>query len=304
MCRVLSYIGEPVLLDLLLYESDNSLIRQSHSPRLMSMIQNLAGFGMSVWQRESLNPSLPLVYRTTTLPFYDNNLNYLSRKTLCNCLLAHVRGVTYDREEMVIDKNIHPFLIPDTNLALAHNGSLAEIDLLKKEFVNYIHPELLAHIYGTTDSEWIYALLLSRLKDYKQDPTADEVLSALVDTLEIIKQIRRLHNIKITSPLNLFLSNGSYIIATRFVYNYGYFPQGFDDSHYCYHSLWYTCGDQFIKSDSTCKISDHTKIKSAIISSEPITQDRSLWIEVPEYTAICVEQTDERLQFKLVDIEL
>ena len=45
MCRVLSYLGQAILLEELLYKPDNSLVTQSHNPKLMSHILNLAGFG-------------------------------------------------------------------------------------------------------------------------------------------------------------------------------------------------------------------------------------------------------------------
>ncbi len=59
MCRALLYLGEPVLLDDLLYQPDSSLAKQSYMPRMLRML-NLAGFGMLVWDRSSRNPQIPL----------------------------------------------------------------------------------------------------------------------------------------------------------------------------------------------------------------------------------------------------
>jgi predicted glutamine amidotransferase len=50
MCRALVYLGEPVLLDHLLYQPDSSLVKQSYMPRMLRML-NLAGFGMMAWDR-------------------------------------------------------------------------------------------------------------------------------------------------------------------------------------------------------------------------------------------------------------
>ena len=47
MCRVLSDLGRPLLLDDLLYQPDNSLVRQSYDPQMLHML-NLAGFGMAI----------------------------------------------------------------------------------------------------------------------------------------------------------------------------------------------------------------------------------------------------------------
>ena len=42
MCRVLAYLGEPVLVNDLLYGADASLVRQAVDPELMSLL-NLGG---------------------------------------------------------------------------------------------------------------------------------------------------------------------------------------------------------------------------------------------------------------------
>jgi hypothetical protein len=47
MCRVLAYLGEPISLEHVLFETDSSLVRQSYSPRMMQKFLNLAGFGMA-----------------------------------------------------------------------------------------------------------------------------------------------------------------------------------------------------------------------------------------------------------------
>jgi hypothetical protein len=46
MCRVLAYLGEPLPVRHLLFDTDNGLVRQSYSPRMMNTFLNLAGFGM------------------------------------------------------------------------------------------------------------------------------------------------------------------------------------------------------------------------------------------------------------------
>ena len=79
MCRVLSYLGPPVLLDELLYKPDSSLVRQSYAPQQLSML-NLGGFGMVAWDPESPNPHKPWTYRSTELPVFDANLKAMAMK--------------------------------------------------------------------------------------------------------------------------------------------------------------------------------------------------------------------------------
>ena len=47
MCRVLAYLGEPIPLGHVLFETDSSLVRQTYRHRMMETYLNLAGFGMA-----------------------------------------------------------------------------------------------------------------------------------------------------------------------------------------------------------------------------------------------------------------
>ena len=88
--------------------SDNSLVRQSYSPRMMNTFLNLAGFGMKAWDPTSLRPEEPFSYRATTLPSFDRNLRFMSAKLAPTCLVAHVRGVTYSGDAVVADTKPAP----------------------------------------------------------------------------------------------------------------------------------------------------------------------------------------------------
>ena len=161
MCRMLGYIGEPVSLGHVLFETDSSLVRQSYSPRMMATFLNLAGFGVAAWDPNSIRPEHPLVYRVTTLPAFDQNLRSLATKLAPTCLIAHVRGVTHSAQETIAVTNLHPFRFQDAGTVLAHNGHLREFTRMRYDLVQRIRPELAQRIQGATDSEWIYALMLS-----------------------------------------------------------------------------------------------------------------------------------------------
>jgi hypothetical protein len=126
MCRLLGYIGAPIALDHVLFDTDSSLVRQSYSPRMMATFLNLAGFGMAAWDPRSIRAEEPLIYRVTTMPAFDRNLRNLAAKMAPTCLIAHVRGVTYSEKEMVAETNLHPFRFPSVAVVLAHNGHLRE----------------------------------------------------------------------------------------------------------------------------------------------------------------------------------
>src|SRR5579871_4063366 len=101
MCRILSYLGKPIVIEELLYKTDNSFIKQSYHPKYMSHLLNLAGFGMFAWDFESHDSASPFIYKTTQLPFYDENLRNLAKKIKPSCLLTHIRGVPYSGKQIV-----------------------------------------------------------------------------------------------------------------------------------------------------------------------------------------------------------
>ena len=77
---------------------------------------------------------------------------------------------------------------------------------------------------GTTDSEWIYALVLSQLDDPWGRPGAHELAEATGASLRILRKVREAHAIDTSSPVNLCLSTGRALVATRFSFDYGWYP--------------------------------------------------------------------------------
>lgn len=303
MCRVLMYLGsQEVSMYDLLYGPDNSLVRQSYAPQLMTHIQNLAGFGFCAWSSDSPNPELPFYYKTTELPFFDNNLDRLSNKITTNCALAHIRGVEYSTAATVSNQNVHPFKLDNTKLALAHNGSLSRMSEMKYLLRGKIKKDILAQIKGTTDSEWVYSLLLSQLKDYTADVSLDEVWDALLQTLAILRETRQEAGINEASPVNLFVTNGKFIIVTRFVYDFGRHIDLVEKAFIEYHSLWATFGESYASYDGTYKMHAGDKRKNILFASEPLTNDRTTWIELPEYSMTKAWLENDEVVFRTHDL--
>lgn len=305
MCRILSYLGKPILIEELLYKPDNSFIKQSYHPKYMSHLLNLAGFGLVAWDNVSYDPKLPYLYKTPQLPFYDENLRNLSSKISPHCLLAHLRGVTYSDKQIISTQNVHPFLFPGSNVALAHNGSLYNFEMMKYDLLEYIHEPLRKNIHGTTDSEWIYSIFLSQLPNPVGNYEASEIIKATIETLKILQRVRRKHNISINSPVNLFITNGEFIAATRFVLDYGWQASDAEAvSHFAYHSLWYTYGESYGFYDNEYKMKGSKTKSSIILASEPLTEDTTTWIEVPEYTLIVAQLEAGEVKITSQDINL
>jgi glutamine amidotransferase len=306
MCRVLAYLGEPLPVRNLLFDADNSLVAQSYSPRMMNTFLNLAGFGMQAWDPTSLHPEEPFTYRTTTLPSFDRNLRFLSAKIAPTCLVAHVRGVTYSDEVVVADTNLHPFRFPGDRVVLAHNGHLRQFARMRYSLVEHVRPELAQRIEGTTDSEWIYALILSQLDDPYGTPETRELADATARALRILRAVRAAHSIDTSSPVNLFLSTGHVLVATRFSFDYGWYPAEDEmlETDLPFVSLWYALGGQYDQCDGDWQMTAADVPRSVIIASEPLTTDQSSWLEVHEYSMLTAELTGSGLDFETRDLDV
>lgn len=306
MCRVLAYLGEPLPVRNLLFDPDNSLVAQSYSPRMMNTFLNLAGFGMHAWDPSSLHPDEPFAYRTTTLPSFDRNLRFLAAKVAPTCLIAHVRGVTYSDEAVVADTNLHPFRFPSARVSLAHNGHLRQFPRMRYSLVEHVRPELAQRIEGTTDSEWIYALILSQLDDPYGVPETRELADATARALRILRKVRAAHDINTSSPVNLLLGTGRVVVATRFSFDYGWYPPDDEmlETDLPFVSLWYAVGGTYDEQDGNWQMTAADAPQSVLIASEPLTTGHSGWLEVPEYSMLTAELTASGLDFETRDLDV
>jgi glutamine amidotransferase len=305
MCRILAYLGEPLPVRNLLFDPDNSLVAQSYSPRMMNTFLNLAGFGMKAWDPSSLRPEEPFTYRATALPSFDRNLRHLSAKVAPTCLIAHVRGVTFSEDAVVAQTNLHPFHFAGARVVLAHNGHLRQFARMRYALLEHVRPELAERIEGTTDSEWIYALVLSQLEDPSGLPDTRQLADAVAGALSILRDVRAAHEIDTSSPVNLCVSTGNSVVATRFSLDYGWYPPEDEmlETDLPFVSLWYAIGGEYEQRDGEWQMSAGDPPRSVIIASEPLTADISTWFEVPEYSMLTAELTAGGIEFETRDLD-
>jgi len=224
------------------------------------------------------------------------------------CVLAHVRGVAYSTAVEISLQNVHPFQFEGLPWALAHNGDLAGLTEMKPFLLKEIRPELAARIRGTTDSEWIYALFVSQLKDPRANASEEELFSSLEKTLAVIREARRKIGMALSSSVNLFIANGAQLAAVRYCLDFGCYRT--DDSsrvheaNLTFLSLWYTLGrDYGLHGEEWTMTGGAERADSIIVASEPLTRDTSSWVELPEYGALFAEIRNGRpyVSVKLLD---
>ena len=307
MCRALLYLGEPVLLDNFLYQPDSALVRQSYMPKMLNLL-NLAGFGLRAWDPASNDPEQPYSYYSQQLPVFDRNLKHLAEKVRTACLLAHVRGVAYHSRVEISLQNCHPFHFKDVPLVMAHNGDLTRLAEMKPLLSEKVKPEFLAQIHGTTDSEWVYALILSHLPNPYGHPTVDELTTAVEKAIDIIRDVRKKLGISTSSSLNLFLADGTQLAAVRYCFDFGCYSTDdasrLHEANLNYLSLWYTAGRNYGLHDGEWQMTGGSEnATSILVASEPLTRDTSAWVEVPEYSMLHATIKKDRPAITIRDLQ-
>lgn len=307
MCRVFAYLGEPVQLDGPLFSAENSLIQQTVNARLMSLL-NIGGFGIAAWDDDSPEPDRPFFYKTPAVPVFDRNLKALAEKVQATAMISHVRGVVYDPSETVGPQNLHPFRFPQAKVLLAQNGDLYDFGQMRFDLLEHIPHEIARCIEGTTDTEWVYALVLAQLEDPWGAASAEELAAAVTGALQILRTIRDRRGIRTQSPVNLIVSDGESIVATRFCFDYGWYPD--DESFFAeerefdFTSLWFAHGEAFSPGDDGWSVRFGDAKRAALIASEPIGTDFLSWFEVPEYSMLVVHRDDGQVSVDVRELNV
>ena len=177
---------------------------------------------------------------------------------------------------------------------------------MRYSLVEHVRPELAQAIEGTTDSEWIYALVLSQLEDPYGVPAARELADATAAALRILREVRATHGIDTSSPVNLCITTGRAVVATRFSFDYGWYPPEDEmlETDLPFVSLWYAIGGEYAEGDEGWRMTAAAPPRTVIIASEPLTADSANWLEVPEYSMLTAELTPAGIEFETRDLDV
>jgi glutamine amidotransferase len=177
---------------------------------------------------------------------------------------------------------------------------------MRFSLVPHIRPELLRRIDGTKDAAWLHALFLSQLEDPFAVPGPDELFDATLRTLQLVSEVRARHGIDTSSPTNLFAATGETLVACRFSYDYGWYPaaDALLEVDVPFVSLWFAFGVVYGPHGGEWMMDGDGPARSLLVASEPLTADRSTWLEVPGYALLLATRTGDELEWELRDLDV
>jgi glutamine amidotransferase len=196
----MAWLGEPVLIDELLFKSPHGIVDQSLHARMGAEPTNGDGFGLG-WYGAGDGPG---VYRSVAPAWSDPNLRELAYHIESPLFMAHVRAAI---GSPVQETNCHPFR--HGHWLFVHNGYVADFRALRRDLMMAVDPKLFADIRGSTDTEVIFALALTH--GLEQDP-----IGALERTVALIESTARARGAECMVQGTFGVSDGSSLWATRY----------------------------------------------------------------------------------------
>jgi predicted glutamine amidotransferase len=152
MCRWMAWLGQPVLIEELLFKTQHGIIDQSLHARMGAEPTNGDGFGLG-WYGAGDGPA---VYRSVAPAWADANLRELAAHVESPLFLTHVRAAI---GSPVQQTNCHPFR--HGRWLFVHNGYIGDFRAIRRDLVLAIDPALFADIVGSTDTEVVFGLALT-----------------------------------------------------------------------------------------------------------------------------------------------
>ncbi|ASJ76778.1 Gamma-glutamyl-hercynylcysteine sulfoxide hydrolase [Granulosicoccus antarcticus IMCC3135] len=316
MCRVLAYIGPEIPIESLLLEPENSLINQTLDPELHPLLQ-LAGWGFGAWGEHLLKPEQALLYRRPMAAFYDDNAKSFIPSLQASTMLAHVRAAAYNSNTVLADENCHPFSYKETPWIIAQNGALPNWRVLQKELLSHCKDKYLEQMRGTTDTEFLYVLLLSLLKG----DSDEEVQQGFEDMLKLISEAMKKLDLAELTKLKIALVAPNRIIGV----NYGLGHQGETEvagdwkelrksghgtDDYALSMLlepmYLLTGRNFQDYEKSYGIDvcSDDQATSAIFASEPLTENTDDWSRLEFGEIVMLEKKGESISRKVSKLNL
>ena len=280
MCRLAAYMGPEIFISSLVTEPKHSLIHQSYHAKERVEPLNGDGFGIGWYAPQFCDT--PAMFKEVSPAWSNQNLRDVARVTKSSCIFAHVRAATIGGH--LSRTNCHPFTWK--NYMFMHNGTVFGFEKIRRSLRRQLSDETYEMVKGTTDSEHIFGLFADRVADFTE-PTLDNLAESLIGAIGDIEKLKSDAGIDTPSTLNLVLSDGSRMVATRYV------TRG-DDSN----SLYFASAGQYSCIEGVCHMDEGED--AFLVVSEPLDGSQT-WQRVVNNHMILV---DEHKQVLLRSIEL
>ena len=223
-------------------------------------------------------------------------------------LLAHVRAADYNSKTVLADENCHPFSFEGTPWIIAQNGDVPNWQLLQRELLQHCKDEYLKQMVGTTDTEFLYVLLLSLL----ESDSDEDVKRAFEEVLRLLARAMEDLDLPALAKLKLALVSPNRIIGV----NVGLGHQGETDPAGDWKQLrksgpgtddfalsmllepMYMLVGRHVPRDDTAydfEACDEDEATAAIFASEALTDDADGWSHVEFGEIVFLEKTGERI---------
>jgi glutamine amidotransferase len=203
MCRWMAWLGQPVLIDELLFKTQHGIVDQSLHARMGAEPTNGDGFGLG-WYGGGDGPAL---YHSVSPAWADPNLRELAGHVESPLFLAHVRAAI---GSPIQQTNCHPFR--HGRWLFVHNGYIAPFAGIRRELAFAVDPDLFPTIQGSTDTELVFHLALTL--GLEQDP-----IGALERTVGLIEATAASDGTPGEVQATFGVSDGESLWAVRYATN-------------------------------------------------------------------------------------
>jgi glutamine amidotransferase len=264
MCRWNAYLGQPLLIGELLYRTKHGLIDESLHSRMGAETTNGDGFGVGWYGID--DRTVPARYRSVNPAWNDVNLRELADHIESPLFLAHIRAAI---GSPVQQTNCHPFR--HGRWLFVHNGMIAGFQALHRDLLLAVDPSLFDGIAGSADSEVLLHLALSF--GLEADP-----LSGMERAVGFVEEKARERGVENAVQMTVGISDGERVWAVRY-------------------SSAHESRSLFLSEDVDALRRlhpDNPRLQQLtegdrVVVSEPLADLPGAWIEVPESTAVLLE---------------
>lgn len=261
MCRMLGFVAtHPTQLGCALVDAPHSLRVQSRED--LEGFAHADGWGIAQWTEDGLS-----VTRHLAPAHEGEDYRAFARTVRASRVIAHVRQATAGDVRM---ENTHPF--GHGPWLFVHNGTIRHFDegvgeRMRAEMSN----EHRDRIAGTTDSEVLFHLLLTRLERRPAEPARDVLAGLISDVAAWCADAGPCEGL----GLNLLMSDGERMIGARWQ-----------------QTLWMLERDGVLDCEACGVPHDQAGAppgyRALLVASEPITEET--WRPVPERTVFEIDE--------------